>query len=83
MAISEGVSAQALEDVLSSLSSPQLSESERRLVVWTRETAHFETNAIQRRTRELREWLGEDLALEAIGIAALGNAMARMGMLSQ
>jgi alkylhydroperoxidase family enzyme len=83
MAIGEGVPEQAVEEVLTTLSSPLLSESERQLIAWTRETVHFETKTIQKRTMELRESIGEELTVEAIGIAALGNAMVRMGMLSQ
>jgi alkylhydroperoxidase family enzyme len=82
IALEEGLPSNAIEEVLTKLSSTHLDESERKLIAWTRETAHFETGPMQQRTIELRQALGDDLVVEAIGVAALGNAMVRMGMLS-
>jgi hypothetical protein len=46
-----------------------------------RDTVHYQTAAIQDRTRMLVATLGNTAALEAIGIAALANSTVRLAML--
>lgn len=79
----EGVSPAVREQVLGSLSGRDLTPVESVLLPWVRETAHYQTEVMQRKTRELRESLGDDVVLEAIGMAALANACARLSMLAQ
>jgi alkylhydroperoxidase family enzyme len=79
----EGVPAEAHRRVLESLSGPELDATEKILLPWVRETAHYETEVMQRRTHELRQRVGDDVVLDAIGLAALANACARISMLAQ
>jgi len=77
----EGFSEAETDKALSTLQSPRLSGSEARLLPWVRDTVHFQTAQVQRRTRELAAAIGGPAALEAIGAAALANATVRLAML--
>jgi alkylhydroperoxidase family enzyme len=79
----EGVPAEVHARVLSALSGPELDETEKILLPWVRETAHYQTEVMQRKTRELGKRVGDDVVLEAIGLAAMANACARISMLAQ
>jgi alkylhydroperoxidase family enzyme len=79
----EGVSSEVRERVLGALAGPELDATEKILLPWVRETAHYQTEVMQRKTHELRARVGEEVVLEAIGLAALANACARLSMLAQ
>lgn len=79
----EGVAAEAHQRVLESLAGPELDGTEKVLLPWVRETAHYETEVMQRRTHELRQRVGDDVVVDAIGLAALANACARLSMLAR
>jgi alkylhydroperoxidase family enzyme len=79
----EGVPAEAHRRILESLAGPELDATEKILLPWVRETAHYETVVMQRRTHEVRQRVGDDVVLDAIGLAALANACARLSMLAQ
>jgi len=94
-ALCEGLAAQLLqteklsragvEEVLTALGSKELSDHERLLIPWARETVWMpeEPKRIQEHTRPLVDALGPQRVLEAIGIAALANACVRLAMLLQ
>jgi len=75
----EGVAADTLTRVLDHLDAPELDPTERLLVPFARETIWFEPAAMQRRARALRDRLSDPQVLEAIGVAALGNGLCRLG----
>jgi alkylhydroperoxidase family enzyme len=77
----EGVGADEIDKSLATLASARLPESEARLLPWVRDTVHFQTTTVQRRTREMASSLGDAAALEAIGVAALANSTVRLAML--
>jgi alkylhydroperoxidase family enzyme len=79
----EGISPDARERVLGALSGPELDETEKILLPWVRETAHYQTEVMQRKTYELGQRVGDDIVLESIGLAALANACSRLSMLAQ
>lgn len=79
----EGVTADVRERLLGSLAGPELDATEAVLLPWVRETVHYQTEVMQRKTRELKDRLGEEVTLEAIGLAALANACSRLSMLAQ
>jgi alkylhydroperoxidase family enzyme len=79
----EGVSAEVRERILASLAGPELDATQRVLLPWVRETIHYQTEVMQRKTRELRGRLDDAVVLEAIGLAALANTCARLGLLAQ
>jgi alkylhydroperoxidase family enzyme len=79
----EGVASDARGRILDALSGPELDETEKVLLPWVRETAHYQTEVMQRRTHELGQRLGDAVVLEAIGLAALANACSRLSMLAQ
>jgi AhpD family alkylhydroperoxidase len=75
----EGLDGAALDRILSHLGGAELDDVERLLVPFARETIWYEPARIQRRARALREELSEPQLVEAIGVAALGNGLCRMG----
>lgn len=75
----EGVSDELLDRVLTHLDAPELDAKERLLVPFARETIWYEPAMIQRRARTLTGTLSQPELLEAIGVAALGNGLCRMG----
>jgi alkylhydroperoxidase family enzyme len=79
----EGVSPAVRERILEALAGPELDATEAVLLPWVRETVHYQTEVMQRRTHELRARVGDNVALEAIGLASLANACARLSMLAQ
>ena len=75
----EGLAGAALERILTHLDGPELDPVERLLVPFARETIWYEPALLQRRARALREQLATEPLLEAIGVAALGNGLCRLG----
>jgi len=75
----EGIEGAALDRLLTQLDGPELDPLERLVVPFARETIWYEPARIQRRARALREHMGEAQLVEAIGVAALGNGLCRMG----
>ena len=75
----EGLDGAAREQILTHLAGPELDDVERLLVPFARETIWYEPARIQRRARALRDELSEPQFVEAIGVAALGNGLCRMG----
>jgi AhpD family alkylhydroperoxidase len=75
----EGLTDAALERILTHLDGPELDPVERLLVPFARETIWYEPALLQRRARALREQLATEPLLEAIGVAALGNGLCRLG----
>ena len=74
-----GLSEAAVTQVQTHLDAPELDAVERLLVAFARETIWYEPAPLQRRARGLREHLSVPQMLEAIGVAALGNGLCRMG----
>jgi alkylhydroperoxidase family enzyme len=79
----EALSGQEIETILSSLDSSVLTDLERRLLRWTRETVWYEPRVIQNSTRRLLDEVGDHLALEAVGTAAICNTLARLSLVRQ
>jgi alkylhydroperoxidase family enzyme len=77
----EQLSARDVDDVLSNLGSQKLDERERLLVPFARETVRYRSLPIQQRTRELSGRLRTDELIEAVGVAALANALGRLAVL--
>lgn len=78
----EGMDNAEIDAALATLQCKRLAPQESGLLAWARETVSYETPVIQKHTRQLAAQLGNDLAvLEAIGIAALANGVARMATL--
>jgi alkylhydroperoxidase family enzyme len=75
----EGLSDEALTQVLTHLDAPELDDTERLLIAFARETIWYEPAPLQRRARALREHLSSEQVLEAIGVAGLANGLCRMG----
>jgi AhpD family alkylhydroperoxidase len=76
--VDEGMSPDALQRVLAQLDAPQLEDIERLLLPFVRETLWYEPAALQRRARVLCERLSRPQLMEAIGVAAMANALCRM-----
>lgn len=75
---SEGLAPAEIAELLSRLDSPVLDATERALLGFARETVWYQPVAIQRRARALREQLGADEFVEAVGVLSLANALCRM-----
>ena len=76
-----GMPAPAVLASLDSLSDPELDPAEAPLLAWARDTVRYQTLDIQKRTHALRERIGPERTLEAIGVAGLANATVRLAML--
>jgi alkylhydroperoxidase family enzyme len=79
----EGVTRDGIDRVLRSLAGPELDETEAILLPWVRETVHYQTEVIQRKTHDLARKVPGRVLIEAIGVTALANACARLSMLEQ
>jgi alkylhydroperoxidase family enzyme len=76
-----GFSETEFANAVSSLNSPRLNGPEGKILSWARETVHFQTGQIQKRTRTLSRKVDEEMLLEAIGVAALANTAVRLAVL--
>lgn len=74
----EGLAAEVVDRILGRLDAPELDATERLLLPLARETLWYEPAVLQRRVRALREALTPPQLIEAIGVAALANALCRM-----
>jgi AhpD family alkylhydroperoxidase len=74
----EGLDAIAVSRLLTHLDGPELEPLERLLMQFARETLWYEPATLQRHTRVLRNQLGTEQLIEAIGVAALANGLCRM-----
>lgn len=79
----EGFTESEIDAALSTLHSSRLGPRDARLLSWVRGTVYYKPGPIQRDTRELVANIGNDAALEAIGIAALANSVVRLAMLME
>jgi alkylhydroperoxidase family enzyme len=76
----EGLIADDVEEVLSTLGSPRLDARERRLVPFARETVRYQAATIQARFRDVcRDFTSAEI-LETAGIVALANAACRLSV---
>ena len=76
----EGLSATAIDESLASLSSAELTPEERRILPYARETLWYEPATAQRRGKELRERLENDVFVDTVGTAALANMVCRVAL---
>src|SRR4029077_15262223 len=75
----EGGDGQMLTEGLTNPKAAELDECEQLLVSFARETIWYKPAAVQRRARALRSALTGPQLLEAVGVAALGNGLCRLG----
>src|SRR5262245_10183275 len=76
----EGLSADDVEEVLSTLGSPRLDARERRLVPFARETVRYQPATIQARFRDVCSDFTPAEILETAGIVALANGACRLSV---
>jgi alkylhydroperoxidase family enzyme len=74
---------EAVEEVLSNLASDALNDCEATLIPWVRESVSYDTLPMQQHTKRLKASIRPEVLLEAVGVAALANALVRVGMLAQ
>ena len=77
----DGLGAADVDEILANLGSPKLDRRDALLVPFARETVRYQTGPIQRRTRDLARELPIEEVIEAVGIAALANSLARLSVL--
>lgn len=82
MLIERGLTRDQVQEILTHLSSPVLSEAEQAIIPLARETVWYEPAPIQRRFREVKEKLTRGQFIEFVGIAALGNAVCRLAVVN-
>ncbi|MGI9265117.1 MAG: carboxymuconolactone decarboxylase family protein, partial [Gammaproteobacteria bacterium] len=80
--VERGLDENEVAEVLTHLSSPDLSEVERKVVVLARETVWYQPVQIQRKCREFGADLTREQFLEFVGAASVANAICRLGVLS-
>jgi alkylhydroperoxidase family enzyme len=76
----EGLEGEAAEEILAHLGSPLLDPVEAVVVPFARETLWYTPAQIQRRAREVRERIGTERFLEAVGVAAFANTICRLSI---
>jgi alkylhydroperoxidase family enzyme len=76
-----GLTAQGFESIMHTLAGPDLEPGDSRILDWARETVHYETGIIQKRTKALAADVGGEVVLEAVGAAAVSNTAVRLAML--
>jgi len=74
----EGLDAAAIARLLTHLDGPEIDPVERLLMPYARETLWYQPQVLQRHTRMLRQQLSAEQLVEAVGVAALANAVCRM-----
>ena len=77
----EGLGRADVDTILTNLGSPMLDRRDALLVPFARETVRYQNGIIQRRVRELASTLSLDEVVEAAGVAALANVVARLSVL--
>lgn len=77
----DGVTAADVDEVLANLASPKLDKREAALVPFARETARYQTAALQKRIHDLSRELSPEELVEAVGIASLANMVGRLSIL--
>jgi hypothetical protein len=80
---SGGLTLPGFEGIMGTLGGPDMEPRDSRLLDWARETVHYETGIIQKRTRALAAEVGVEVLLEAVGAAAVSNTAVRLAMLLQ
>jgi alkylhydroperoxidase family enzyme len=78
-----GLGTAEVDAILTNLGSPALDERERLLVPFARETVRYRNTAIQDRTRALAARLSVEEVIEAVAVASLANAVARLSVILQ
>ena len=81
LAAAEGLAEAEIDSALATLRCARLSAHQQALLAWARDTVHYQVGEIQKSTATLAAGLGGAAALEAIGVAALANAVVRLAML--
>lgn len=74
-----GLGRTEVTEILAHLSSPLLDPVEASLVAFARETVWYQPAQIQRKARHLAAAMGQARFLEVAGLAALANAVCRLG----
>ncbi len=79
--VAEGFSEVEIEAALTTLRCARLTQADESLLSWARDTVYYQIGTIQRQTATLAAGIGGAKILEAIGVAALANAVVRLAML--
>src|SRR5258705_13407357 len=77
----DGLGPADVEEIFKNLGSPKLDERDRLLVPFARETVRYRSGAIQERTHALAASLSPEEVIEAVGVTALANSVARLSVL--
>src|SRR5262249_31902821 len=76
-----GLSAAEMEVSVRTLTAPKGDPDAQALIEFAPDTVRYQPQEIQRHTRELLKRIGPERTLEAVGVAALANAVVRVAML--
>lgn len=77
----EGLEPADVAEILANLGSPRLDRRDAMLVPFARETVRYQNIPVQRRVRELTRTLPLEEVIEAVGVTALANVVARLSVL--
>jgi alkylhydroperoxidase family enzyme len=78
----DGLSDDDIDYILAHLSSPLLTQTEKVLVPFARETVWYQPAQIQRRCAEVQKQVSKQEFLHFIGVVSLVNALCRIGFIS-
>jgi len=83
IAAAEGFGDADFEAALATLRCGRLSRRDECLLPWARDTVYYQIGQIQKSTGALVREIGDAVALEAIGVAAMANATVRLATLRE
>lgn len=81
MAGEVGIGEDEFNATLTTLASSRLPADEQKILAWTRETIHYQTEQIQRKMHMLAKEIDNRKLLEAIGVASVANMTVRLAVL--
>jgi AhpD family alkylhydroperoxidase len=81
--VESGLAEAEIEPILTHLASPALDPMEAALVPFARGTIRGRPLQLQQRTRALADAFGPEQTIEAIAVAALANALCRLGAITE
>ncbi|HET6611834.1 MAG TPA: carboxymuconolactone decarboxylase family protein [Kofleriaceae bacterium] len=80
--VAENLAPDSIASIVDRLGGDELTPLEQKLIPFARDTARYQTPAMQERTRELSALVDDSELIEAVATAGLANAVVRIALLS-
>jgi len=80
--LAEGLRGEEIEEILTHLTSPALTATEKQIVAFARETVWYEPARIQQLGRHAMQGLSREEFVELVAVASIANMLCRLGILA-